>query len=576
MTIYTNFISRGYFPKELPPSFFTDHFAAFAASKGGRSVLASYKPTDNFTECVKYNLALPGLQDRQLRIPHPFAFARLAQLAARNMQRLLKKAGRSPFARSRPVYVTRQRRSVRTLYKPTNLARERSLSRGGSSYVLKVDVSQYYPSLYTHAVGWAVDKKLRERAHWSNNALLGKQIDQSLMNLQGKVSQGIPIGNDISFLLAEVVLSEVDRSLGVPADRAFRWFDDYEFGCDTRDDAEHLLSRLQRELERFKLRINPRKTQILEPPRAAADEWHDSLLDASKRAASSPHAMVRFFDVAFGLAEQFREVPVLLYAIGALFRFTQLRPEVLRVAESCITQALLSEPGCAQKGFALLKYWQVNGGILSSKLIGRTIEQLVRRHRRRDSSSDIAWGLTFCISEGLVLPKTVGRELSEAEDDVGCILSLHAHSAGLLAGYSAQKVEKRLAQASPDGDHWLSLYESVRQGFLPDLWPVVAGNELMAPMLAQEVAFYRPTLKPYSMILHSGGAPDWVAQKWISDLRKTEPLRLLETFPGNAFLAALGTEVDDLPHDEKNDAEVILELLGHTEVEAFEFAGPYV
>ena len=95
----------------------------------------------------------------------------------------------------------------------------------GASFLLKTDISHFYPSLYTHAVGWAVNPKLREKRHWHNQNLLGKKLDQVLMDMDGKISQGIPIGNDLSFLLSEVVLAQVDSSLNVPPHRAYRWFD---------------------------------------------------------------------------------------------------------------------------------------------------------------------------------------------------------------------------------------------------------------------------------------------------------------------------------------------------------------
>ena len=98
----------------------------------------------------------------------------------------------------------------------------------GASYLLRADVSQFYPSLYTHAVGWAVDPALRLRANWTKPTFLGKRLDQALMDMQGKISQGVPIGNDISFLLAEIVLGQVDRDLRKYKGRAYRWFDDWK------------------------------------------------------------------------------------------------------------------------------------------------------------------------------------------------------------------------------------------------------------------------------------------------------------------------------------------------------------
>ena len=227
MTVYQTILSRGYFPKELPPAFFTEGFAKYASTKNGRSTISAYSPTDNFTECLKYRLARPGLDRRELRIPHPASFAKLSELTAKNLGRLLKKASGSKFSRSRPIYAGGRQRAIQPMVHPANLARERAAIRAGGSFLLKADVSQFYPSLYTHAVGWAVDPKLRKRANWSNRKLLGKLLDQALMDLDGKVSQGVPIGNDISFLLAEIVLAEVDRAVRLPAGRAYRWYDDY-------------------------------------------------------------------------------------------------------------------------------------------------------------------------------------------------------------------------------------------------------------------------------------------------------------------------------------------------------------
>src|SRR5262245_45796043 len=148
MTIYRTLLERGYFPKELPPAFSTEDFSRYATSKKGRGIIDGYRPIDGFTECVRYQLALPGFGIRQLQIPHPASFAVLAALTAKHFRRLLKKAGRSKFSKSRPVYLATGHRAIRSLVKPSNLARERAASRAGSSYLLKLDVSQFYPSLY--------------------------------------------------------------------------------------------------------------------------------------------------------------------------------------------------------------------------------------------------------------------------------------------------------------------------------------------------------------------------------------------------------------------------------------------
>ena len=279
MTILRSILERGYFPKELPPAFFTEGFAAYACTKKGRAVIDAYKAVDNFTDCVAFDLALPGLARRPLRIPHPAGFCSLARLTSKSFGRLLTKAGRSRFSKSRPVYVPGRFRAISANVKPANLARERSAARAGGSYLVKLDVNHFYPALYTHAVGWAIDPKTRSKKHWNNTKLLGKQVDQALMNLQGKVSQGIPIGTDISFLLGEVVLAQIDRQIPVSASRCYRWFDDFEITCDTREQAESVLAALTKALRSFNLRPNAKKTAIFPLPQPAHEQWQQMIAD---------------------------------------------------------------------------------------------------------------------------------------------------------------------------------------------------------------------------------------------------------------------------------------------------------
>src|SRR5262249_54160005 len=155
------------------------------------------------------------------------------------------------------------------------------------------------PSLYTHAVGWAVDPRLRSKKHWKNFKLLGKQIDQALMDMQGKVSQGIPIGSDVSFLLGEVVLAQIDRHLKMPRERCYRWFDDFEIACDSREQAEAVLAILTKALRSFNLRPNAKKTQILNLPLPSQEDWQHAAAEQLRRRINTPNDMVAFFDSAF-------------------------------------------------------------------------------------------------------------------------------------------------------------------------------------------------------------------------------------------------------------------------------------
>ena len=522
MKIYRTLLSRGYFPKELPPAFFTEGFAAYASSTPGRQILEGGAAA-SFTNCVAFRLAGPGAVGRELAIPHPSSFAALARLIATNFPRLLKRAAASPFSRSHPVYNSSAARALLPSFKPKNLARERTIARAGRAYLVTADISQFYPSLYTHAVGWAVNPMLRSRANWHNQGLLGKQLDAALMNLQGKISQGVPIGNDISYLLAEIVLGKVDRALKVPADRAYRWFDDYEISCDSHDEAEKTLAILRRELSKFRLRVNPRKTRIDALPRPVRRQWQQELFLASKSPFAQADEAVSYVDVAFRLREENPDAAVLNYALGLLFKLPFPEARVAKVLQSAITQALLCEPGVAQKAFALMSYWHVNGLALDRALLAQTIAAVVQRHEARGVTSDVSWALAFCLEHRIELNRAAGQVLARCDDDCIALQALHCHAEGLIPkGFSPGRISKLVRGVDLDGEHWLLGYEALRQGFLTDSQAAVSSNPLFNDLLQRGVTFYRTQLPAYAAVVHPGGAPLWILSLWLDLVRGTE------------------------------------------------------
>ena len=518
-TIYRRLLARGYFPKELPPTFFTEHYAQYSTSQHGRLRIAAFKPANSFTDSATYELALPGGGRRALALPHPWSYARLAQMVSKSFKRLLKKASASNCTRSRPVYSATGDRAVRAATKPSNLGRERAAIRGGARYLVKVDISQFYPSLYTHAVGWAIDPKLRDRANWKNSKLLGRRIDQALMDLQGKISQGIPIGNDISFLLAEVVLGEVDRSLRLDRGWALRWFDDYEIACESLDEAERWLAKLHSAMTPFRLKLNQAKTKIIPLPSPTLDIWQTELSDAARGPITNPQGMLGYFDRAFRLRIEHPEAPVLNYALGMLFRIKKPREEVARIAQSLIAQALLGEPGCAQKGFALLTYWHINGMLIDESLFERTVSRMVIQQRHRGFSSDVSWGLFFCLQQRLKLEKAASDALASCDDNCIVIQALHLKDEGLLPkGFTSKALVAAMKTPNFDGRDWLLLYESHRQHFSGSNTAILATHSFFGDLLAKNVAFYRRKVPRYASVIQSGGAPEWVVMRWFRDL----------------------------------------------------------
>jgi len=342
------------------------------------------------------------------------------------------------------------------------------------------------------------------------------------MDLDRKFSQGIPIGNDISFLLGEIVLAAVDKELKCDAERSFRYFDDYEFACSTEHEALQLRESLESELAKFRLRLNPKKTEILRLPIPAQDEWQDVLLSASRSGFKTERHLIRFFDAAFRLRETHTQAPVLSFALGTLFKIQRPNKSMGRVAESAITQVLLCESGSCQKAFSLLSFWILNGYQIDKRLFGAAISQLVTRSLNK-GTHDLIWALSFCLGNGIHLDKSASSKLKDVENDIIAILALHMQRKRLLAKtFDRRSLAQRMRQSEPDREHWLLCYEAARHNLLTSTSGQVKVHSLFSAMLKAGVSFYKTSAPAHFFVMAQGGAPDWLIRSWCKRVKSAQ------------------------------------------------------
>src|SRR6266851_3225179 len=90
---------------------------------------------------ARFLIARAGLTERELRIPHPFSFAKLADLVSHDLGRLLKKSN-SAVARSRPVMLcTESEQSSPPFIIPVERGKELRRELAGLIYCPQTSVS---------------------------------------------------------------------------------------------------------------------------------------------------------------------------------------------------------------------------------------------------------------------------------------------------------------------------------------------------------------------------------------------------------------------------------------------------
>lgn len=119
-------------------------------------------------------------------------------------------------------------RALVARYRYSELPRLRALRWRAGRYLLQSDINQFYPTIYTHSVPWALHTKALSKAALksgkkkSSVVLLGDQLDTLLQRLNDGQTHGIPIGPDTSLVVAEILLAAADQALVTNEARRFQ------------------------------------------------------------------------------------------------------------------------------------------------------------------------------------------------------------------------------------------------------------------------------------------------------------------------------------------------------------------
>lgn len=134
-------------------------------------------------------------------------------------------------------------------------------------FISETDISDCYSSMYTHSVSWAVHGRDEAFKQQRNKKLLGNRIDDILMAMHHRQTNGIPQGSVIYDLIAELVMGYIDTLLYDKIDkenikeyRIIRFRDDYKIFTKSPADGKKILRAISDLLIDFGLRLNANKT----------------------------------------------------------------------------------------------------------------------------------------------------------------------------------------------------------------------------------------------------------------------------------------------------------------------------
>ena len=455
-------ISKGFLPHELPPLFSSKSLRALV----GKGLPEAFTGTKaQWTQAVHHNLARPGGLRRKLTIPNPVNFFRLSKAMEDHAPLLKAEWSKSSFSKTSPKLG-----GSRALANYSNdRASPRADIRVGARYLVRADISQFYPSIYTHSVPWVLHTKAAAKAQIKVHALPGNVLDRELQACQYGQTKGIAIGPDTSLGIAELLLSPLDKRLRDECKSlgGVRFIDDMEFSFGKLSSAEAALAKLEFMLGEFELQLNGTKTKIVELPDEIESIYVTMLRPhVPARIGAPPSRWVDYFNRALVAARTQPEDGVLRYAVAAL-QGVLCSPPSWKLAQRLLWQCIAVDPGCLRFVVDVLLINNKTTGLdIDVAVASVAINALIQSSAPVNHGSEVVWS----IWAGLLLKLLIEPESQTAialMDDalVACAATIAWERKLFDAGFESTLWASWIVKGSFSQDHWLFVYEALKRGW---------------------------------------------------------------------------------------------------------------
>lgn len=143
-----------------------------------------------------------------------------------------------------------------------------------NEYTAITDISDYYNQIYLHRLQNAIEDS--DVAHKS----LASDIEDFLLALNNKASQGVPVGPAASIVMAEAVMIDIDAFVSQCGIAHTRYVDDIRMFSDSKEKLSEVLEKLTLYLyENHRLTLATEKTKILSSEEFIEKHLHNPYLD---------------------------------------------------------------------------------------------------------------------------------------------------------------------------------------------------------------------------------------------------------------------------------------------------------
>lgn len=465
--VFEGLLGWGLFGNKVPPIFTSKPFYDYRISR------SDFPDKRKKYGWVTYRYMKHTTHFREFGIPEPFAYEALVRHIVNHWEKikniLKENTYGQPYCVSR-IHI-RKMHETKAIF-DMNYKRWRTDANPlptiliGSHYMAYCDISRCFPSMYTHAVDWAIEgRETAKRNKISRISTWGSEMDDRAAALKNGETHGLLVGPHASNLLSELILTKIDQRLFAKGYRYIRNIDDYQCFTDSFEQAELFIVDLEKALSEYRLSLNQAKTRIEKLPRSVISEWPRILKNYSFSEPETKYSDVQsFLDLAVALTEREGDASVLNYALRILSS-RQLKASAKKYLADMASHLICVFPYLAPYAEELVI---IPTGMSLPRI--KTLSQILYSSSMKTRDYLTAcYALYYASKYGFDLSGISFDEIAEADD---CLLQLFAFVYAKSRRKSSLRNMLRAHAKEMDGEdfdrNWLFAYHALPIESLPD------------------------------------------------------------------------------------------------------------
>lgn len=493
--IFQRMLERGFYPRELPPTFGTVNYGTLLTSKP-----EFLRPQSSFAgETIFLDGATFQGNHRTFGVINPINYALLSHFLSENWKLIEKVMELSSFSAFKVVFPDKVDVAGRSFHRSSFSSKQKKQAYLSSAYpsVVHLDINRFYGSIYSHSVPWAVLGKaeaLKRHVaktldkHWS------AELDRLVRACNRNQTIGIPIGPDTSRVVSEIVLSRIDHELktngaGLQMQQVFHNIDDYEIGVESTAEADKVIARFEKEIRKFELRSHDGKTKVLSGQIPANVRWEPKFTPLGDLEGDT------FLDGLFGVIASERENNQDSNIVGyALSRFAKKIASCPNKDLSLrhLQTLLFSSPRFVSWVAPL--FVGLKGGKNLDKGQKRLLRWGLEECARKHDTVSLLWFLYLHLYFDLKISKAQRDVCLEVESVLVDLSLAHANHNGLIKS-GITKARERYSSLELSSTAWLYLYETEKRSWTDAVKKAKIGKpedpgKFFKLMSANDVHFY--------------------------------------------------------------------------------------